>query len=84
MLTPAGRNELNRAINSKAIRVAIFDVGIGLAILFGADTAAELWPEYRMYPLYAAAVVVVGLGIGRYNDWKSIAFLEERLGQDED
>ena len=84
MLTPVKRNELNRAINSKAIRVAIFDVGIAIAILFGAQSAADLWVEYKTFPLVVAALMILGLGISRYTDWKSIAFLEKRLDQDED
>jgi hypothetical protein len=37
---------LHRAIEAKGIRIAIFTLGYWGALLFGANKAAELWPQY--------------------------------------
>jgi hypothetical protein len=37
---------LHRAIEAKGIRIAIFMLGYWGALLFGANKAAELWPQY--------------------------------------
>src|SRR5215468_8046774 len=48
-LTAERRDELDalhRAVEVKGIRIAIFMLGYWGALLFGADKAAELWPQY--------------------------------------
>jgi hypothetical protein len=37
---------LHRAIEAKGVRIAIFMLGYWGALLFGANKAAELWPQY--------------------------------------
>ena len=44
--TAERRDELHRAIQVKGIRIAIFMLGYWGALLFGANKAAELWPQY--------------------------------------
>ena len=46
---------LHRAIEAKGIRIAIFMLGYWGALLFGANKAAELWPQYfHKAPFWAA------------------------------
>jgi len=84
MLTTAQRNELHRADNAKAIRVAIYEVGMWGAAVFVAAKVAELWPNYEWFPLAMAVAMVVNLGVTRHRDWKAMEFLEEQLDRDED
>jgi hypothetical protein len=82
MFTSERRNELFRAAQVKAIRVAIFEVGYAAVFLFGVNKAAELWPEYRSMPLVMAVIVFMALYYVRYLDWKAMARLEELLDKD--
>jgi hypothetical protein len=45
-LTAERRDELHRAVQVKGIRIATFMLGYWGALLFGANKAAELWPQY--------------------------------------
>jgi len=52
---------LHRAIEAKGIRIAIFMLGYWGALLFGANKAAELWPQYfTKAPFWAAVVAFLG------------------------
>ena len=83
MLTPEERNEFDRAKHAKAIRVAIYEVGCAFIALFAADQAARFWPESPSFTLYVAAVAFIWLAVERYNDRKSLSFIEKRLEEDE-
>ena len=54
--TAERRDELHRAIQVKGIRIAIFTLGYWGALLFGANKAAELWPQYFARAPFWAAV----------------------------
>src|SRR5262249_17330234 len=65
-LTAERRDELDalhRAVEVKGIRVAIFMLGYWGALLFGANKAAELWPQYfARAPLRQSSLSWVSLG----------------------
>jgi hypothetical protein len=77
------RNELSRAIKSKAIRSAIFEVGAWIGALAAAETAAELWPSLGFLPLIAAGGMCFYLSMSGREDWRSISYLQERLNRDQ-
>ena len=74
-------DELHRAIETKGIRIAIFMLGYWGALLFGADKAAELWPQYfHKAPFWAAVVAFFGFAWNCYRDygeWRLLSMLEE-------
>ena len=74
-------DELHRAIEAKGIRIAIFMLGYWGALLFGADKAAELWPQYfAKAPFWAAVVAFSGFAWNcyrDYGDWRLLSLLEE-------
>jgi hypothetical protein len=85
-LTAERRDELDalhHALEVKGIRVAIFMLGYWGALLFGANKAAELWPQYfAKAPFWAAVVAFLGLAWNScrdYGDWRSLSGLENRL-----
>ena len=53
------------------------------ALLFGANKAAELWPQYfARAPFWAAVVAFLGLAWNcyrDYGDWRLLSLLENRL-----
>ena len=60
---------LHRAIEAKGIRIAIFMLGYWGALLFGANKAAELWPQYfTKAPFWAAVVAFLGFAWNSYRD----------------
>ena len=73
---------LHRAIEARAIRIAIFMLGYWGALLFGANKAAELWPQYfHKAPFWAAVVAFLGFAWNSYRDiedWRSLRLLENR------
>ena len=75
-------NALQRAIEAKGTRIAIFMLGYWGALLFGANKAAELWPQYfTKAPFWAAVVAFLGLAWNSYRDledWRSLRLLENR------
>ena len=74
-------DELHRAVEAKGIRIAIFMLGYWGALLFGADKAAELWPQYfAKAPFWAAVVAFSGFAWNCYRDygeWRLLSLLEE-------
>ena len=74
---------LHRAIEAKGIRIAIFMLGYWGALLFGANKAAELWPQYfARAPFWASVVAFLGLAWNcyrDYGDWRLLSLLENRL-----
>ena len=73
---------LHRAIEAKGIRIAIFMLGYWGALLFGANKAAELWPQYfHKAPFWAAVVAFLGFAWNSYRDiedWRLLSLLENR------
>ena len=73
---------LHHAIESKGIRIAIFMLGYWGALLFGANKAAELWPQYfHKAPFWAAVVAFLGFAWNSYRDiedWMLLSLLENR------
>ena len=86
--TAERRDELHRAIQVKGIRIAIFMLGYWGALLFGANKAAELWPQYfTKAPFWAAVVAFLGFTWNcyrDYGDWRSLTLLETRSEQELD
>src|SRR5262249_23552592 len=74
-------DELHRAIETKRIRIAIVMLGYWGALLFAADKAAELWPQYfHKAPFWAAVVAFFGFAWNCYRDygeWRLLSLLEE-------
>ena len=63
---------LHRAIEVKGISIAIFMLGYWSALPFGANKAAELWPQYfTKAPFWAAVVAFLGFA------WNSCRDLED-------
>jgi hypothetical protein len=57
-------NALHRAIEAKGNRIAIFMLGYWGALLFGANKAAELWPQYfAKAPFWAACLLLGGVPV---------------------
>jgi hypothetical protein len=81
-LTAEKRDELHRAVQVKGIRIAIFILGYWGALLFGANKAAELWPQYfHKAPFWAAVIAFLGFAWNAYRDiedWRSLSSLENR------
>ena len=81
-LTAERRDELDRAVQLKGIRIAIFMLGYWGALLFGANKAAELWPQYfHKAPFWAAVVAFFGFAWNAYRDiedWRLLRLLENR------
>jgi hypothetical protein len=77
------RNELDRAKHTKATRVALYELGILIAVLNVADKVAGIGTKYTGVPLWAA----VGIGLiaatvmlsKRKKDSESFASLEDEL-----
>jgi hypothetical protein len=73
---------LHRAIEAKGIRIAIFTLGYWGALLFGANKAAELWPQYfAKAPFWAAVVAFLGFAWNCYRDledWRLLALFKKR------
>src|SRR5262245_6090957 len=86
--TAERRDELHRAIQVKGIRIAIFTLGYWGALLFGANKAAELWPQYfAKAPFWAAVVAFLGFAWNCYRDlgdWRRLTSLETRAEQELD
>ena len=86
--TPERRDDLHRAIQVKGIRIAIFTLGYWGALLFGANQAAELWPQYfARAPFWAAVVAFLGFAWNCYRDlgdWRRLTSLETRAEQELD
>ena len=86
--TAERRDELHRAIQVKGIRIAIFMLGYWGALLFGANKAAELWPQYfARAPFWAAVVAFLGFAwkcYRDYGDWRSLTLIETRSEQELD
>src|SRR6516225_8532619 len=79
---------LHHAIEAKGIRIAIFMLGYWGALLFGANKAAEIWPQYfARAPFWAAVVAFLGFAWNSYRDlgvWRKLASLETRPEQELD
>jgi hypothetical protein len=75
-------NALQRAIEAKGTRIAIFMLGYWGALLFGVNKAAELWPQYfHKAPFWAAVVAFLGFAWNSYRDledWRLLSSLENR------
>ena len=86
--TAERRDELHRAIQVKGIRIAIFTLGYWGTLLFGANKAAELWPQYfARAPFWAAVVAFLGFAWNCYRDledWRRLTSLETRAEQELD
>ena len=79
---------LHRAIEVKGIRIAIFMLGYWGALLFGANKAAELWPQYfHKAPFWAAVVAFLGFAWNSYRDiedWRLLSWLKNRAEKELD
>ena len=75
-------NALQRAIEAKGTRIAIFMLGYWGALLFGANKAAELWPQYfAKAPFWVAVVAFLGFAWNcyrDYEDWRLLTLFENR------
>ena len=70
---------LHRAIEAKGIRIAIFMPGYWGALLFGANKAAELWPQYfTKAPFWAAVVAFLGFAWNSYRDLEDWRLLRSK------
>ena len=69
---------LHRAIEAKGIRIAIFMLGYWGALLFGANKAAELWPQYTKAPFWAAVVAFLGFAWNSYRDLEDWRLLRSK------
>jgi hypothetical protein len=73
---------LHRAIEAKGVRIAIFMLGYWGALLFGANKAAELWPQYfAKAPFWAAVVAFLGFAWNYYRDyedWRVLTLFKNR------
>jgi len=73
---------LHHAIEAKGIRIAIFMLGYWGALLFGANKAAELWPQYfHKAPFWAAVVAFLGFAWNSYRDsydWRLLTLIKDR------
>ena len=68
---------LHRAIEAKGVRIAIFMLGYWGALLFGANKAAELWPQYfAKAPFWAAVVAFLGFAWNYY--WRVLTLFKNR------
>src|SRR5262245_56587251 len=80
--TRAEVDALHRAIEGKGIRIAIFALGYWGAFLFGANKAAELWPQYfAKAPFWAAVVAFLGFAWNCYRDpedWRLLTLFKKR------
>ena len=84
MLTAERRTELDRAKHGKAIRVAVYDLGIFIGALYGASKIEVMWPDLIWSAYIFAGGLWVGLITARTQDWKALTYLETRLDGDED
>jgi hypothetical protein len=76
------RDELDRAINAKAIRVAIYDVGILIGLLFAATKSHVILPEYEWVIQFAAFAIWAILVFQRFKDRRSVRGFEQRVAHD--
>jgi hypothetical protein len=72
------RDELDRAINAKAIRVAIYDVGILIGLLFAASKSHVILPGHEWVILFAAFAMWALLVLQRFRDRQSVRGFEQR------
>ena len=82
-MTVEKRSEINRSINSRAIRVAVYDVGILLGLLFAADKSQGILPGYESLIQAAAFGMWGGLIFQRISDWRSMKHSEERITKED-
>jgi len=79
---------LHRAIEAKGTRIAIFMLGYWGALLFGANKAAELWPQYfHKAPFWTAVIAFLGFAWNAYRDledWRLLSSLENRSEKEKD
>jgi hypothetical protein len=73
------RDELDRAINAKAIRVAIYDVGIFIGFLFAASKSHVILPGYEWVIQFAAFAMWAILVVQRFKDRQSVRGFQQRL-----
>jgi hypothetical protein len=86
MLTAERRNELDRAKNGKAIRLAIYELGTLVGAIYF-SSLVDL--KFEPFTLRAA---IMGLAVGlwvymissTFREWRSLTFLENRLDEDLD
>jgi hypothetical protein len=78
------RNELDRAKNGRAIRVAIYDVGLLLGLLYAAEKTLVILPEYAFVAVGAAVWMWLYMAVARWRDWRALTSLEKNLDEDED
>jgi hypothetical protein len=81
-LTDDQRSQMRLGTQSRAVRVAIYDVGILIGLLFAAEKAPQIWPQYSGVVLASAVGMWVSLVFARYKDWRTIEDLEGRLTED--
>ena len=69
----------HRALEAKGIRIAIFTLGYWGTLLFGANKAAELWPQYfTKAPFWAAVVAFLGFAWNSYRDLEDWRLLRSK------
>jgi hypothetical protein len=83
VMTAEARSELYLAVQTKAIRSAIFDVAIFVGILYLADKAPTVWPEYAAGAFAGVVAAWVWFVIERWKNWRDMEFLEKTLGENE-
>ena len=77
-VTHKTRDELDRAINAKAIRVAIYDVGIFIGFLFAVTKSHVILPGYEWVIQFAAFATWALLILQRFKDRQSVRGFEQR------
>ena len=83
------RSELSLAANGRAIRLAIYDVGIVLGGILLIDNVPDFlvrawnspweWHSIKDFAVFLALVMWLGLIGSRWTDWRSLSYLEKRL-----
>ena len=83
MPTPLTAAERRDELEALSIRMAIFMLGYWGALLFGANKAAELWPQYfAKAPFWAAVVAFLSFAWNcyrDYEDWRVVSRSEKEL-----
>jgi hypothetical protein len=75
------RSELDSAINAKTIRIAIYDVGILIGLLFAADKSHVILPGYEWIIQFSAFAMCATVVFQRLKDRQSVRGFEQRREQ---
>jgi hypothetical protein len=83
-LKPQQRNEFDRAKQSKAIRMAHYELGMFIGAMYFFEKVARIWSESKPYALLVAIAGVgwIVLFIRWWTDRRSLGSIEKRLEQE--